>query len=136
MSTAETLAHHLQAFAVGVDEIMQDYTDASVLFTPDGSLRGRAAIRAFFEEFLTKSPRALLDAMTLVRQDIEGEVAYIVWKASRSYRSPPTPFGFRAARSSCRPTRATWYRRGRGLRGAGAGISRTGLASGAVRALG
>ena len=81
MSTVETLAHHLQAFTVGVDEIMQDYTDSSVLFTPDGPLRGRAAIRGFFEGFLTNSPRALLEAMTLVRQDIDGEVAYIVWKA-------------------------------------------------------
>ena len=81
MSTAETLGHHLQAFTVGVDEIMKDYTDSSILFTADGPLRGPAAIRAFFEAFLTNSPRALLQAMTLVRQDLEGEVAYIVWKA-------------------------------------------------------
>ena len=81
MSTAETLGHHLQAFTVGVDEIMKDYTDSSVVFTPDGPLRGRAAIQAFFEDFLTNSPPALLQAMTLVRQDLEGEMAYIVWKA-------------------------------------------------------
>ena len=81
MSTAETLGHHLQAFTVGVDEIMKDYTESSVLFTADGPLRGPVAIRAFFEDFFTSSPRALLEAMTLVRHDVEGEMAYVVWKA-------------------------------------------------------
>jgi hypothetical protein len=81
MSTHATLAHHLQAFAEGVDALMSDYVEASVLFTPDGPLRGRAAIRAFFAGFLSTSPPELLAAMTLIRQDIEGEVAYLLWKA-------------------------------------------------------
>lgn len=81
MSTHATLAHHLQAFAQGLDALMSDYVEASVVFTPQGPLRGLASIRAFFEEFLANSPPELIQAVTLIRQDVEGEVAYILWKA-------------------------------------------------------
>jgi hypothetical protein len=81
MSTEATLSHHLQAFSEGIDSIMRDYTDASVLFTPDGPLNGLQPIRAFFDGFLRTSPPELLRAMTLIRQDTHGDVAYILWKA-------------------------------------------------------
>ena len=81
MSTEDTLGHHLQAFSEGVDAIMEDYTSESVLFTPDGALKGLDSIRGFFHGFLTSSPPELLRAMTLVRKDIHGEVAYILWNA-------------------------------------------------------
>ena len=81
MSTEATLSHHLQAFSEGIDAIMGDYTESSVLFTPDGPLAGLEPIRAFFDGFLRTSPPELLRAMTLVRQDIRGDVAYILWKA-------------------------------------------------------
>ena len=82
MSTEATLSHHLQAFGEGVDALMLDYTEESVLFTPDGPLQGLEPIRAFFDAFLRTSPPELLGAMTLIRQDIEGDVAYILWKAA------------------------------------------------------
>lgn len=81
MSTEATLSHHLQAFGEGVEAIMADYTPDSVLFTPDGPLRGLEPIRGFFDGFLRNSPPELLRAMTLVRQDVDGEVAYILWNA-------------------------------------------------------
>ena len=81
MSTQATLDRHLQAFTEGVDAIMRDYVDASVIHTPDGPLRGTEAVRGFFHGFLTDSPPELLRAMTLVHHAIEGEIAYIVWKA-------------------------------------------------------
>ena len=81
MSTEATLGRHLQAFGRGVDEIMRDYTNDSVLFTPDGPLAGLQAIRAFFDGFLRSSPPELLRAMTVTRQDVRGDVAYIMWKA-------------------------------------------------------
>ena len=81
MSTQNTLARHLQAFSEGIDALMRDYSDESVLFTPDGPLAGLGPIRAFFDGFLSNSPPELLQAMTLLRQDVSGEVAYIVWKA-------------------------------------------------------
>ena len=81
MSTEATLTHHLQAVGEGVDAIIRDYTPESVLFTPNGPLQGLEPIRAFFDEFLRTSPPELIRAMTLVRQDIHGDVAYIIWKA-------------------------------------------------------
>ena len=81
MSTTDTLNHHLQAFSEGIDSIMLDYTDASVLFTPDGPLNGLESIRRFFDEFLKNSPPELLQALTVTRQDVSGDVAYIHWKA-------------------------------------------------------
>jgi hypothetical protein len=81
MSTQDTLARHLQALSEGVDVIMRDYTESSVLFTQQGPLTGLASIRAFFAGFLADSPPELLAAFTLLRQDVAGEVAYILWKA-------------------------------------------------------
>jgi hypothetical protein len=81
MTTEATLSHHLQAFSEGIDAIMLDFTPESVLFTPDGPLQGLEPIRAFFAGFLNTSPPELLGAMTLLRQDVQGDVAYIVWKA-------------------------------------------------------
>ena len=81
MSTEATLARHLQAFAGSVDTIMSDYAESSVLFTPDGPLMGLDQIRGFFEAFKANSPPELIPALTLLRQDIRGEIAYITWKA-------------------------------------------------------
>ena len=81
MSTEATLSHHLQAIAQGIDAIMEDYTEESVLFTPDGPFRGRAGIRGFFEGLLASSPPELIQAMTVTRMDVHGEAAYILWKA-------------------------------------------------------
>ena len=81
MSTEATLNHHLQAFSESVDAIMLDLVPESVLFTPDGPLRGLEPIRAFFDGFLNSSPPELLAAVTLTRKDVIGDMAYIVWKA-------------------------------------------------------
>jgi hypothetical protein len=81
MSTEATLSHHLQSFSEGVDAIMLDFVPESVLFTPDGPLKGLEPIRRFFDGFLRSSPPELLAAMTVTRQDIVGDVAYIHWKA-------------------------------------------------------
>ena len=81
MTTESTLAHHLQALGEGIDAILSDYTEESVLFTPNGPLHGLAAIRASFESFIKNSPPELVQAIKVLRQDIAGEVAYIVWEA-------------------------------------------------------
>ncbi len=81
MSTEATLTHHLHAIYEGVDAVLSDYTEESVLFTPNGPIRGLDGIRAFYDNFINNSPQDLLAAITLVRQDIDGEIAYIIWKA-------------------------------------------------------
>jgi hypothetical protein len=81
MSTEATLAHHLQAIGEGVDSVMRDYGEGSLLFTQQGPLRGLVAIRGFFEQFINGAPPELFAAVRMVRQDVVGEVAYIVWSA-------------------------------------------------------
>jgi hypothetical protein len=43
--------------------------------------RGMAELREFYKAFLTKPPPGFPKAFELLRRDVDGEVAYIVWKA-------------------------------------------------------
>ncbi len=87
--TEKTLLHHLQAFAEGdVDAVMSDYTEDSVLISPDGSMKGLDEIRQLFEKFLAEivPPGS---AFEMLQQVIEGEVAYIFWSAESSNYNIP-----------------------------------------------
>jgi ketosteroid isomerase-like protein len=80
--TASTLARHIQAVRGGkTNVVMQNFTDESVVLTPDGPVRGIDAIRRDTEAFFTATPPELLQAVEIIRQDVEGEVAYLLWKA-------------------------------------------------------
>jgi ketosteroid isomerase-like protein len=81
MSTQSVLDHHLNAFREGLDAIMSDYTNESVFFTPQATLIGIQPIRDFFHAFLTSSPPELISAMTLSKAEVNGDHAYIHWKA-------------------------------------------------------
>ena len=81
-ATTETvLRNHLQAARVGVDAVMQDYTGDAVLITHDASYRGAAEIRGFFTAFLDGVPGTFFDAFKMQRQEVAGEVGYILWEA-------------------------------------------------------
>jgi ketosteroid isomerase-like protein len=80
-TTQQVLDHHLQCFGEGnLDGILEDYTAASLLFTPDGILRGPDEMRGLFEAFFAEfaKPGASFD---MKKQIVEGETAYIVWSA-------------------------------------------------------
>jgi hypothetical protein len=80
MTTEAVLRNHLQAARIGVDAIMQDYTDQSVLITHDATYRGLAEIRRFFTALFQELPAGFFDTVTMQRQEIVGEVAYILWQ--------------------------------------------------------
>ena len=80
MSTEAVLQNHLRAAKVGVDAIMQDYTDRSVLVTHDSTYRGLVEIRRFFTTLFKELPEGFFDALKMNRQEIVGEVAYILWE--------------------------------------------------------
>ena len=80
MSTEAVLQNHLRAAKVGVDAIMQDYTDHSVLITHDSTYRGLVEIRSFFTTLFKELPEGFFDALKMNRQEIVGEVAYILWE--------------------------------------------------------
>ncbi|MCX2934824.1 nuclear transport factor 2 family protein [Mycobacterium sp. CVI_P3] len=50
-ATQDVLAHHLECMGkLDLAGTMADYNEDSTLFTPDGVLRGSAALRRFFAE--------------------------------------------------------------------------------------
>ena len=75
------IQNHLQAARKGVDAVMQDFTDGSVLITPDATYRGLAEIRQFYATFLNGLPKGFFDAFKMNRQEVVGDVAYILWEA-------------------------------------------------------
>ena len=94
-TTQQILEHHLKAFGEGdLEGILEDYTETSLLFTPDGLLRGPGEMRALFEAFFAEfaKPGASFE---MKKQIVEGETAYIVWSAERSSPNFPvkSPYG-------------------------------------------
>ena len=79
-STQATLGHHLQAFAEGIDAILQDFTEDSVVITPDATFRGLAEIRAFLTALVESLPAGIWDSFKVNRSEVAGEVAYILWE--------------------------------------------------------
>lgn len=79
--TVAVMTAHVQALGQGIDEIMQHYTEESVVFAPEGPCQGLAQIQAYYEAFLATRPAAFLKRFMIVRQDVIGEVAYVIWKA-------------------------------------------------------
>ena len=79
--TEIVLSQHLQAAAENVEAVMAHYVDESVLITHDATYRGRAEIRRFFAELLDGATKGFLGAFHMKRQQVSGELAYIVWEA-------------------------------------------------------
>ena len=81
-STATVFNHHLQAvMAHDLPAIMLDYVEESVILTPQGPVRGKAAIEASYTDFvLPLLTDEFLQNMKMLRQDIVGDVVYLVWQ--------------------------------------------------------
>ena len=79
--TELVLQNHLTAARAGVDVIMQDYAEDSVLVTPEAAYHGLAEIRHFFTVLLEGLPAGAFDGFTLHRREVVGEWAYILWDA-------------------------------------------------------
>jgi len=75
------LDHHLGAFAVGIEELMRDYDESSVLITGDSTYSGIEEIRGFFQAFIDGAKPAFWSAFKLLKRAIVGEVAYLTWEA-------------------------------------------------------
>ena len=80
-TTQDVLTHHLDCFRKGdLAGIMADYAPASRLFTPDGLLRGLDAIRGLFATLFEEFAKPGM-SFRMLRQDVDGDTAYIVWTA-------------------------------------------------------
>ncbi|MDH3328626.1 MAG: nuclear transport factor 2 family protein [Desulfobulbaceae bacterium] len=80
-STEIVLQSYFQAARDGVDAVMQDFTDDSVLITHVATCRGLTEIRQFFTTLLDGLPEGFFDAFKMNRQDVVGELAYTLWEA-------------------------------------------------------
>jgi hypothetical protein len=80
-STQAVLEHHLEAFYVGIDALMDDFTDESVIITSAATYRGLAEIRAFFIALIEGLPAGFDEAVKITRQEVAGEVAFLLWEA-------------------------------------------------------
>lgn len=73
--------HHLQAFAQGLDALVSDYTEQSSILLQDRTITGLAGIRQFFDGFLNGVQPGFWEAFRIVRQEVSGDIAYLVWEA-------------------------------------------------------
>jgi hypothetical protein len=87
-STHAVLDHHLSAFVEAeISEILKDYTDESELLTPDGALKGVAAIQSFFEEVFKIFPKeSKFEKKQVIVRD---NIAYLAWMGESLYVSIP-----------------------------------------------
>ncbi|PYX26795.1 MAG: nuclear transport factor 2 family protein [Acidobacteria bacterium] len=86
--TEKTLLRHWRAFGAGdVEAIIADYAEDAVLITPDGLLKGRAEIRSLFTKIFVSMFPPKSTSLSLAKQIVEGELAYILWSGSSSLYS-------------------------------------------------
>jgi hypothetical protein len=79
--TKEVLDHHWEAFIQNdMEAVMADYTEESVLITPDKTYKGLDEIRTNFENAFKAFPQDQT-AFQLNKSVVEGDVAYILWQA-------------------------------------------------------
>jgi ketosteroid isomerase-like protein len=80
-TTEDVLRHHLSCFRKSdLSGLMEDYDSQAKFFTPNGILRGSTAIREFFSTLLGEFGKPGL-SFEILREDIEGDTFYLVWKA-------------------------------------------------------
>ena len=81
-STEAVFNHHLQAvMAHDLPAILDDYAEDGVIFTQQGPVRGKAAIEANYTDFvLPMLTEEFFQRMKILRQDIVGDTAYLVWQ--------------------------------------------------------
>lgn len=84
-----TVEHHLEAFGKNdIDEIMEDFTEQSEVWTPEGAIIGLEAISSFFSYAFTLFPKdsTRLDIKQMI---VKGNKAYIVWNAESAIINVP-----------------------------------------------
>jgi hypothetical protein len=79
--TKKVLDHHLQTFQGNdLEGVMADYTEESILITPDQTYKGLAEIRQNFVQAFEALPKDGT-TMTVTKTVVVRDVAYIVWTA-------------------------------------------------------
>jgi ketosteroid isomerase-like protein len=80
-TTSDVVNQHMKSFYQrDLDGVVADYASDAVLFIPGGPLKGTAAIKPFFQTFLSEfsKPGA---KFSMQQQYADGDYAYILWNA-------------------------------------------------------
>ena len=89
--TKSVLDHHLRAVGDNdLEAIVSDYTEESIIMTPDSVYKGLDQIKAFFEALLPNFP-AEGTSLEMKRMSIENDLAYITWRTTTP--TLKVPFG-------------------------------------------
>jgi hypothetical protein len=80
-TTKYVFEHHLTSFSEGIDSILSDYEEASVLLTPYAEYRGLNEIRSFFDAFLKNATPEFWSSFKIASQTVEGDIAYLTWSS-------------------------------------------------------
>ena len=81
-STSQVLDHHWKAFnANDLDATMADYTEESILITPEKTFKGLKEIRDNFVYAFTIFPKGS-STLKLRKSIVQQEVGYITWEAT------------------------------------------------------
>ena len=84
-TTEAVLLHHGKAVNSGnMDMILEDYTEASVLYIPTGTYRGLDGIKKGFEAMGKIFTPEVSASFKTIKQEIIGEYAYMLWSAPPS----------------------------------------------------
>lgn len=90
--TVAVMTAHVAALGQDINAIMRHYSEESLVFAPEGPCQGRAQIQAYYEAFLASRPDNFLKRFTIIRQDVIGEIAYVIWKAQPYVRAGTDTF--------------------------------------------
>ena len=74
--------HLAAAAARDVDAMIADYAEDVILYTPRGPVKGRSALRTYFDIFfgqMEMSEPGNDSSRTLLRRDVDNDIVYIVW---------------------------------------------------------
>ena len=86
-TTRDVVDRHMKCFSErDLNGVLADYSADAVLFTPGRPLKGRSAMRPFFQAFLAEftKPGA---SFSMQQQSFDGDYAYILWTAETADNS-------------------------------------------------
>jgi hypothetical protein len=79
-TTEAVLQHHVRALlSRDLGKLMTDYCQDSVMCTAEGTAKGLEGIRVMFGELMKAFPPDVSANMKNIKQDINGEYAYVIW---------------------------------------------------------
>jgi len=86
-TTNDVVDQHMKAFSEhDLDGVLADYSPDAVLFTPSQPLKGRDAMKPFFQTLIAEfaKPGA---TFSMLQQRFEGDYGYILWSAETADNS-------------------------------------------------